>query len=291
MAKLKGLNRGLGRGLDSLLAGDMGSVGEADSLLVLKVEQLQPGKYQPRSYMDDAALQTLAASIKSQGIMQPILVRHIDDDKYEIIAGERRWRASQIAGLEEVPVLVREIADEAALAMALIENIQRENLNPLEEAQGIKRLIDEFDMTHEKAAAAVGRSRVAVSNLLRLLTLCAPVQDMLMHGKLDMGHARALIGLDGAQQVMLATQIVQNNLSVREVENLVKNLEATSAEAPQKQIQKTHVNPDVLRLQEALSDKLGATVSIKADAKGAGTLKISYANLDQLDEIVSRISR
>ena len=296
MAKLKGLNRGLGRGLDSLLAGDMGSVGEADSLLVLKVAQLQPGKYQPRSYMDDAALQTLAASIKSQGIMQPILVRHLPnvqggDDHYEIIAGERRWRASQIAGLEEVPVLVREIADEAALAMALIENIQRENLNPLEEAQGIKRLIDEFDMTHEKAAAAVGRSRVAVSNLLRLLTLCAPVQDMLMHGKLDMGHARALIGLDGAQQVMLATQIVQNNLSVRDVESLVKNLETTGAEAPQQQTQKTYVNPDVLRLQEALSDKLGATVSIKADAKGAGTLKISYANLDQLDEIVNRISR
>jgi ParB family chromosome partitioning protein len=291
MAKLKGLNRGLGRGLDSLLAGDMGSVGEADSLLVLKVVQLQPGKYQPRSYMDDAALQTLAASIKSQGIMQPILVRHIDDEHYEIIAGERRWRASQMAGLEEVPVLVREIADEAALAMALIENIQRENLNPLEEAQGIKRLIDEFDMTHEKAAAAVGRSRVAVSNLLRLLTLCAPVQDMLMHGKLDMGHARALIGLSGAQQVMLATQIVQNNLSVREVENLVKKLDDTSAEAPKKQIQKTLVNHDVLRLQEALSDKLGATVSIKAGTKGAGTLKISYANLDQLDEIVSRISR
>lgn len=291
MAKLKGLNRGLGRGLDSLLAGDMGSVGDADSLLVLKVEQLQPGKYQPRSYMDDASLLTLTASIKSQGIMQPILVRHIDDEKYEIIAGERRWRASQMAGLDEVPVLVREIADEAALAMALIENIQRENLNPLEEAQGIKRLIDEFDMTHEKAAAAVGRSRVAVSNLLRLLTLSAPVQDMLMHGKLDMGHARALIGLSGAQQVMLATQIVQNNLSVREVENLVKKLDDTSAEAPKKQIQKTLVNHDVLRLQEALSDKLGATVSIKAGAKGAGTLKISYANLDQLDEIVSRISR
>jgi ParB family transcriptional regulator, chromosome partitioning protein len=296
MAKLKGLNRGLGRGLDSLLAGDMGSVGEADSLLVLKVEQLQPGKYQPRSYMDDAALQTLAASIKSQGIMQPILVRHLpnvqgDDDQYEIIAGERRWRASKIAGLEEVPVLVREIADEAALAMALIENIQRENLNPLEEAQGIKRLIDEFDMTHEKAAAAVGRSRVAVSNLLRLLTLCAPVQDMLMRNKLDMGHARALIGLDGVQQVMLAEQIVQNNLSVREVESLVKNIGAQSAEEPQKQIQKTQVNHDVLRLQEALSDKLGATVSIKAGAKGTGTLKISYANLDQLDEIVSRISR
>jgi ParB family chromosome partitioning protein len=296
MAKLKGLNRGLGRGLDSMLAGDMGSVGEADSLLVLKVEQLQPGKYQPRSYMDDAALQTLAISIKSQGIMQPILVRHLpnvqgNEDHYEIIAGERRWRASQMAGLEEVPVLVREIADEAALAMALIENIQRENLNPLEEAQGIKRLIEEFDMTHEKAATAVGRSRVAVSNLLRLLTLCAPVQDMLMQGKLDMGHARALIGLSGAQQVMLATQIVQNNLSVREVENLVKKLDDSIAEPPQKQIQKTHLNHDVLRLQEALSDKLGATVSIKAGIKGAGTLKISYANLDQLDEIVSRISR
>jgi ParB family chromosome partitioning protein len=291
MAKLKGLNRGLGRGLDSLLAGDMGSVGEADSLLIMKIEQLQPGKYQPRSYMDDAALQTLAASIKSQGIMQPILVRHINDERYEIIAGERRWRASQIAGLEEVPVLVRKIADEAALAMALIENIQRENLNPLEEAQGIKRLIDEFEMTHEKAANAVGRSRVAVSNLLRLLSLCEPVQEMLLHNKLDMGHARALIGLNGAQQVMLAEQIIQNNLSVRDVEILVKKLGDIDAETPQKQLQKTYVNHDVLRLQEALSDKLGATVSIKVGAKGSGTLKISYSNLEQLDEIVSRISR
>ncbi len=291
MAKLKGLNRGLGRGLDSLLAGDMGSVGEADSLLLLKVEQLRPGKYQPRSYMDEAALQTLAASIKTQGIMQPILVRHIDDEHYEIIAGERRWRASQIAGLEEVPVLVREIADEAALAMALIENIQRENLNPLEEAQGIKRLIDEFAMTHEKAALAVGRSRVAVSNLLRLLSLCAPVQDMLMHGKLDMGHARALIGLSGAQQIMLAEQIVQSDLSVREVESLVKKINGETEKVPQKLIHKINESPDVLRLQEALSDKLGAMVSIKAGSNGAGTLKISYANLDQLDEIVSKISR
>ena len=291
MAKLKGLNRGLGRGLDSLLAGDMGSVGEADSLLVLKVTQLQPGKYQPRSYMDDAALQTLAASIKSQGVMQPILVRHIDDEQYEIIAGERRWRASQIAGLEEVPVLVREIADEAALAMALIENIQRENLNPLEEAQGIKRLIDEFAMTHEKAAAAVGRSRVAVSNLLRLLSLCAPVQDMLMRGKLDMGHARALVVLSGAQQIMLAEQIVQNDLSVRDVENAVKKLHAETEKTLQKFSQKIHSNPDVLRLEETLSDKLGATVRIKSGANGAGSLKISYANLDQLDEIIAKISR
>ena len=295
MVKLKGLNRGLGRGLDSLLAGDMGTVGEADSLLMLKVEQLRPGKYQPRSYMDDAALQTLAASIKAQGIMQPILVRHIDDEQYEIIAGERRWRASKMAGLEEIPVLVREIADEAALAMALIENIQRENLNPLEEAQGIKRLIDEFAMTHEKAALAVGRSRVAVSNLLRLLSLCPPVQDMLMHGRIDMGHARTLIGLSGAQQVMLAEEIIQNNFSVRDAEGLVKkhNEQVSSVvkENSQKLGHKTKVNHDVLSLQEALSDKLGATVNIKAGANGAGTLKINYANLDQLDEIISKIMR
>ena len=287
MAKLKGL----GRGLDALLAGDVGSVGEADSLLMLKVGQLRPGKYQPRSYMDDEALQTLASSIKTQGIMQPILVRHIDEEHYEIIAGERRWRASQIAGLQEVPVLVREIADESALAMALIENIQRENLNPLEEAQGIKRLIDEFNMTHEKAAEAVGRSRVAVSNLLRLLTLSAPVQDMLMHNKLDMGHARALIGLENAQQVMLAEKIIQNNLSVREVEELVKNQEKIGQTAPAKQSQKIQPNHDVLRLQEALSDRLGAAVSIAAKKNGAGIMKISYASLDQLDEIIAKISR
>lgn len=287
MVKLKGL----GRGLDALLAGDMGSVGEADSLLMLKVEQLQPGKYQPRSYMDDAALQTLAASIKTQGIMQPILVRQLSDEHYEIIAGERRWRASQIAGLKEVPVLVREIADEAALAMALIENIQRENLNPLEEAQGIKRLIDEFAMTHEKAAEAVGRSRVAVSNLLRLLTLTLPVQEMLMQGKLDMGHARTLIGLDGAQQVMLAEQIIYNDLSVREAESLVKKFNGQIVKPAQKLTQQPKLSQDILRLQESLSDQLGAMVSIRAGNNGAGTLKISYANLDQLDEIISKIAR
>lgn len=289
MAKLKGL----GRGLDALLAGDIGSVGEADSLLMLKVEQLQPGKYQPRSYMDDAALQTLADSIKAQGIMQPILVRQLADDHYEIIAGERRWRASQRAGLKEVPVLVREIADEAALAMALIENIQRENLNPLEEAQGIKRLIDEFAMTHEKAAEAVGRSRVAVSNLLRLLTLTAHVQDMLMSGKLDMGHARALVGLDGAQQILLAEQIVYEGLSVREAEALVKKhqQQVPAAKTGNASVQKKQVSQDILRLQEALSDKLGATVSIKAGSNGKGMLKINYSSLDQLDEIIAKISR
>ena len=282
MVKLKGL----GRGLDALLANDE-EVGQGDALMMLKVDQLQPGKYQPRSYMDDAALQTLADSISSQGIMQPILVRNIAANKYEIIAGERRWRASQIAGLAEVPVLVREIADESALAMALIENIQRENLNPLEEAQGIKRLIDEFAMTHEKAANAVGRSRAAVTNLLRLLLLSAPVQAMLMHNKLDMGHARALIGLDAAQQIMLANKIVQQDLSVRDVENLVKKLAQNSAPATQK----TAVNHDVLALQNTLSEKIGASVNIAAKQNGSGMLKISYANLDQLDDIIRKISR
>jgi ParB family transcriptional regulator, chromosome partitioning protein len=279
--------KGLGRGLDALLANDIEDGRNTDSQQMLNVAQLRPGKYQPRSYMDDAALQTLAASIKTQGIMQPILVREIAEGQFEIIAGERRWRASQLAGLTEVPVLVRDIADESALAMALIENIQRENLNPLEEAQGIKRLIDEFAMTHEKAADAVGRSRVAVSNLLRLLSLSAPVQDMLMHNKLDMGHARALIGLDAAQQIMLANKIVQQDLSVREVESLVKKLGAEASTKPHK----TAPNRDVLALQNTLSEKIGATVSILANGNGAGTLKISYSNLDQLDDIIARISR
>jgi ParB family transcriptional regulator, chromosome partitioning protein len=279
--------KGLGRGLDALLANDLEDARNTDSQQMLNVTQLQPGKYQPRSYMDDAALQTLADSIKTQGIMQPILVREISPDKFEIIAGERRWRASQMAGLSQVPVLVREIADESALAMALIENIQRENLNPLEEAQGIKRLIDEFAMTHEKAADAVGRSRVAVSNLLRLLSLSAPVQDMLMHNKLDMGHARALIGLDAVQQVMMANKVIQQQLSVRDVENLVKKLGAEV----KPNLQKTAVNRDVLALQNSLSEKIGAVVSISAKANGAGMLKINYSNLDQLDDIIAKMSR
>ena len=279
--------KGLGRGLDALLAGDMESVSSSDALRMLNISQMQPGKFQPRSYMDDAALQTLADSIKTQGIMQPILVREVAADKYEIIAGERRWRASQIAGLDEVPVLVRDIADESALAMALIENIQRENLNPLEEAQGIKRLIDEFAMTHEKAADAVGRSRVAVSNILRLLTLAHPVQEMLLQNKLDMGHARALIGLDVAQQILFANRIVKQKLSVREVEALAKQQQAPKANNKQK----ISANYDVMRLQDTLSDKLGAKVSIKGNARGAGTLKISYSNLDQLDDIIAKISR
>ena len=283
--------KGLGRGLDALLASDNEDAQSTDALRTLNVAQLQPGKYQPRSYMDDAALQTLADSIKSQGIMQPILVRPINSasaaDKYEIIAGERRWRASQIAGIDTVPVLVREIADESALAMALIENIQRENLNPLEEAQGVRRLIDEFAMTHEKAAEAVGRSRAAVSNLLRLLTLTYAVQELLMQNKLDMGHARALIGLDAAQQIMMANRIVSQNLSVREVENLVKKI---GAETNTKS-HKITPNRDVLTLQNSLSEKIGAVVSISAKANGAGVLKISYGNLNQLDDIIAKMLR
>ena len=281
-------HKGLGRGLDALLAGDEEAVNnEGDGLRMLRVNQMQSGKYQPRSHMDEAALLTLADSIKNQGIMQPILVREIAPEQYEIIAGERRWRASQMAGLTEVPVLIREIEDESALEMALIENIQRENLNPVEEALGIKRLIDEFAMTHEKAANAVGRSRVAVSNLLRLLTLAGGVQTMLMENKLDMGHARALVGLDAAQQVMLANKIVQQDLSVREVESLVKKVGVDT----QPKAQKMDANHDVLALQNMLSEKLGTGVSIAAKANGTGTLKISYSNLDELDEIIKKVSR
>ncbi len=283
MAKQKGL----GRGLDALLAGDIDSVKESDNLRILPVEQLQTGKYQPRTHMEDAALQTLADSIKSQGIMQPILVRELSSERYEIIAGERRWRASQIAGLDEVPVIVRDIDDASTLAMALIENIQREDLSPIEEAQGIKRLIDEFNMTHEKAASAVGRSRVAVSNLLRLLTLTHAVQEMLQESNLDMGHARALIGLDAAQQILLANKTVQEKLSVREVENLVKNIGLQV----KSKTTKTKLNYDVLSLQNSLSEKLGTGVNIAAKANGAGTLKINYSNLDHLDEIIKRISQ
>lgn len=276
--------KGLGRGLDALLSGDTETIAQSDMLRTLPVGQLQPGKYQPRSYMNEEALQTLADSIAAQGIMQPILVREIAPEKYEIIAGERRWRASQKAGLTEVPVLVREIADEAALAMALIENIQRENLNPLEEAMGIKRLIDEFEMTHEKAAQAVGRSRVAVSNLLRLLTLTPMVQDMLLDNQIDMGHARALVGIEPAQQILLANKVVQDGLSVREVERMIQSEPAGGKKAKPAQ------HPDVASLQNQLSEQLGAEVSISSKANGAGVLKLSYSNLDQLDDWIAKLT-
>ena len=278
--------KGLGRGLDALLAGDNNAAASGDTLRTLNIEQLQPGKYQPRTLMDESALASLAESIRAQGIMQPILVREIAPERYEIIAGERRWRAAQRAGLHEVPVLIREIPDESALAMALIENIQRENLNPLEEANGIKRLIDEFGMTHESAAQAVGRSRSAVSNLLRLQNLHVSVQDMLMNGRLDMGHARALLGLEGATQLTAAQEIVQRNLSVREAEQLVKRL-STNAPVPSKRTP----DQDVLRLQDELAEAIGASVQISSGRTGNGTLKINYSSLDQLDGIIARIKK
>ena len=281
MVKLKGL----GRGLDALLANDEEASNQSASLATLAVGKLQPGKYQPRTHMDQASLESLADSIRSQGIMQPIIVRLVSDDQYEIIAGERRWRASQLAGLTEVPVIIKEIPDEAALAMALIENIQRENLNPIEEANGIQRLINEFDMTHETAAQAVGRSRSAVTNLLRLQNLHAVVQEMLADTRLDMGHARALLTLDGAKQIAAAEEIVQNQLSVRSAEQLVKKLSSAAA-APTKVSAKDR---DVLRLQDTLSQQLGAVVTVDVSKNGSGTLKIRYASLDQLDEIISKI--
>ncbi len=276
--------KGLGRGLDALLSGDVETVAASDSLRTLNVQQLKPGKYQPRSYMNEEALQTLADSIQSQGIMQPILVRAMGEDRYEIIAGERRWRAAQKAGLSEVPVIIRDIADEAALAMALIENIQRENLNPLEEAMGIKRLIDEFSMTHEQAAQAVGRSRVAVSNLLRLLNLTPMVQDMLLDNQIDMGHARALISLEPAQQILFANQIVQEQLSVRDIERLMQ----TTPEVQKKS--KVAPQPDVVALQMQLSEQLGAQVTIQTKSAAAGVLKLNYASLDQLDDWIAKLT-
>jgi len=283
MAKMKGL----GRGLDALLGGDepAAATAVADRQSELKIDQLQPGKYQPRSYMDDAALKELAASIKAQGIMQPILVRPVPGGKFEIIAGERRWRASRIAGLESVPVLVREVPDNAALAMALIENIQREDLNPLEQATGIQRLVNEFGATHDQAADMVGRSRSAVTNLLRLLTLAEPVRDLLQQGKLDMGHARALLALSGIQQVEAARGVVSRDLSVRDTEKLVGQL---LRGVPGKAVRKT-TDRDVLRLEEELAQKLGTKVQIKAVNKGRGSLVIQYSSLAQLDTILAKL--
>lgn len=274
--------KGLGRGLDALLGGD-NSTGSADSLQTLNVSLLQPGKYQPRTQMDQGALDQLADSIRSQGVMQPILVRRLSGGRYEIIAGERRWRAAQLAGLNEVPVLVREVADEAALAMSLIENIQRENLNPLEEAKGIQRLISEFEMTHQTAAQAVGRSRSAVTNLLRLLDLAPPVQDMLMSNQLDMGHARALLPLVTPKQMELARHVVDKQLSVRETERLVQRMQASPVAATKK------ADPDLERLQDELSSSLGARVTIRPGVKGRGKVVIDYTSLDELDSLLNKL--
>jgi ParB family chromosome partitioning protein len=282
--------KGLGRGLDALLGGEPPAA-PAGAPQTLPVASLRAGKYQPRSKMNAESLAELAESIKAQGVMQPILVRPVGEGRYEIIAGERRFRASQLAGLTEVPVLVRDVPDEAALAMALIENIQREDLNPLEEAQGVQRLIREFGFTHEQAAQAIGRSRSATSNLLRLLNLAAPVQQMLQDGQLDMGHARALLAVDGATQAQLGHRIVAQRLSVREAEALVLRSQQADTGKGGGRARAPARNRDVERLEEELADALGSVVRLTADAKGRGKLVIAFSSLDQLDGIVERLRR
>ncbi|PSJ17691.1 ParB/RepB/Spo0J family partition protein [Nitrosomonas supralitoralis] len=274
--------KGLGRGLDALLSGSADDALAEESLQSIETSRLQPGKYQPRTNMDQVALMELAESIKVQGIMQPILVRPIEAGRFEIIAGERRWRAAQLAGLKEVPALIRKVADESALAMSLIENIQRENLNPLEEAMGIQRLINEFGMTHQTAGEALGNSRSAISNLLRLLNLSAPVQELMMQGKIDMGHGRALLPLVPAEQIKLANIIAHKQLSVRETERLVNQIEHPAPKKNKKP------DRDLLRLQEDVSERLGTQVAINPKKNGQGNIVIHYTSLDQLDDILSK---
>lgn len=296
--------KGLGRGLEALLGPKVEESAAAVSTDVpstLPVTEMVAGQYQPRTRMDEGALYELAESIKVQGIMQPILVRRLAKGehagKYEIIAGERRFRASKLAGLEEVPVLVRDVPDEAAAAMALIENIQREDLNPLEEAQGLARLVKEFNYTHEQAAQAVGRSRSAASNLLRLLNLAEPVQTMLMAGDLDMGHARALLALDRAEQINAANQIAAKKLSVREAENLVKKMAESADGTASAKAQKAAKSRDVLRVEEELSDLLMAQVEVrvkkrvKRDGKfhDMGELAIQFGSLEELNGLIEKL--
>lgn len=299
--------KGLGRGLEALLGPTVSETSESrnevnlDQPHSLKLEQMIAGQYQPRTQMDEGALYELAESIKAQGIMQPILVRQLSQGPnqglYEIIAGERRFRAARIAGLDQVPVLVRDVADEAAAAMALIENIQREDLNPLEEAIGIQRLIKEFELTHDEAAQAVGRSRSACSNLLRLINLAEPVQTMLMAGDIDMGHARALLALEKAEQINAANQIVAKKLSVRETESLVKNISLDKEDKGFKV--KPAKERDIVQVEEELSDLLGAQVQInlKKKVKRHGVVEqqgetiISFGSLDELNGLIERLRK
>lgn len=282
MAKLKAL----GRGLDALLGEDRPQAIRSERQTELSVDLLGPGKYQPRTHLDESALQELASSVKAQGVMQPILVRPIENGRYEIIAGERRWRAARLAGLAAVPVVVRDVDDNAALVMALVENIQREDLDPIEQASGIQRLIAEFKMTHDQAAEMVGRSRSAVSNLLRLLALAAPVRELVQQGRLDMGHARALLALSGMQQIDTARLIAERGLSVREAERMVGKLVKGMSTARGRPT----TDRDTLRLEEELSQRLGTRVNIKPAAKkGSGKLIINYRTLDQLDAILARL--
>ena len=272
--------KGLGRGLDALLGADEPP---REALATLDIAAIRPGRYQPRTHMDESSLAELAQSIRSQGLLQPLVVRPVEQG-YELVAGERRWRAAQLAGLEKVPALVREVPDDRALVMALIENVQRENLNPMEEAAAVQRLVEEFSMTHDQAADAVGRSRSATSNLLRLLKLAKPVQEALMRGAIEMGHARALLALDGARQIELANRIAARGLSVRETEALVQRL----LRAPAQPRRKKH-DRDLARLQDELSERLGTTVQIRPARKGRGTLVLHYSSLDHLDQLLKRL--
>jgi ParB family chromosome partitioning protein len=281
--------RGLNRGLDALLGhvsdqDEHREAGESHQLQALPIEHLQRGKYQPRKDMNPEKLQELADSIKTQGIIQPIVVRKISLEKYEIVAGERRWRAAQLAGLQQVPVVIKEIDDRTAMAIALIENIQREDLNPLEEAEALKRLLDEFDMTHQQVADAVGKSRTTVTNLLRLIDLHPDVKKLLINRQLEMGHARALLSLDGPKQLAAANKIAKEGLTVRAAERLVKD-----AQAEPKATKIREIDKDTLRLQEDLTAKLGAKVVIEHKENGAGKLVIAYSSLEELDGILEQI--
>jgi ParB family transcriptional regulator, chromosome partitioning protein len=298
---MAGKRKGLGKGLDALLGAgvatpasepikspeDIEAAVVDGRLAQLPVELVQRGRYQPRRDMHQEALEELASSIRAQGVMQPIVVRPIGDERYEIIAGERRWRASQLAGLDKIPAVIRDVPDEAAIAMALIENIQREDLNPIEEALALKRLQDEFELTHQEVAQAVGKSRTTVTNLLRLIALSDEVKTLLEHGDLEMGHARALLTLEPLEQRDIARQIVAKGLSVRQTETLVRN--------HQERKNKPEINTpeppsaDIRNLEEDLSQKLGAGVSIQHTAKGKGKLVINYNNLDELDGILAHI--
>jgi ParB family chromosome partitioning protein len=290
--------KGLGLGLEALLGprvSDAPAAARTGTPTTLPLDVLQPGRYQPRTRMDEGSLYELAESIKSQGVMQPVLVRAVAGGRYEIIAGERRFRAARLAGLDEVPVLVKDVPDEAAAVMALIENIQRENLNPLEEAQGLKRLTDEFGLTHEQAAQAVGRSRSAASNLLRLLNLTEPVQQMLMAGDLEMGHARALLALEGAAQITTASEVVARKLSVREAEKRVARAAAGASAGRQSSLLriKPDKSRDLLRLEESLADRLMAPVEIRIKKRtkrgDQGEIAIGFGSLDELNGLLERL--
>ncbi len=284
-------SKGLGRGLDALLGADLAASPEAAPAdpQALPLARLRPGKYQPRTRMAPEALAELAASIARQGVIQPILVRPVESGQYEIIAGERRFRAAHMAGLEVVPVVVRDVPDEAALAMSLIENIQREDLNPLEEAQGVQRLIAEFSFTHEQAAEAIGRSRSATTNLLRLLQLAPPVQELLMNGALDMGHARAVLGLGVLEQVTLAKEAAERGYSVRQTEALARRAAAASTAPAAAPAAAPRKDRDLARLEEQLSDLLATRVVIAAGRGGRGRILIDYAGLDQLQGILDAL--